>query len=947
MSKSKPDREMIRVTKIDYYPHQKDEDAFRKELITILWGINDNGRRVELLVKGCVPRFWSPQNPRDVHIPHRVKRFIVKVEKQGKSYTTDEPLYCIYVKYPYGTIFHELRDCFEVTYQADVFFHEAVRVFYGIEAYITIPRNKYNLHISEITPIDMPIEQIITNDYIFDIETGDKDGFASPTHPTSPVRNQTLLHIQSSKIYHATSTTVKERNINFLLRDKQFLNKAIEHKDGVEIPALSKDATIKIHQSDDGDSEERERDILMWLKEAVQRLGITTICTYNDYDVPYIVNRVHTMNGYIAKWNKKNQGGRKYFPKHIFRAVNVIDIEKVYSKFIYISAGASGRTALQWMGMQEVDYGKIDRVGIDEMYHNNPDMLSIYNIWDCVLPDRVMKHCGELVEKHQALCNYMGCGLDNWDKPMMQWESLIMHRLKNQELLWSVKNIPRDEGMEAGGFVSAEAPMGIYENMIELDNSGEYNAVVMTANMDYKTLVKNKNLVGDRPVAKFPSGRWYYLDVEGLIPVLLKEMTEKIAVYKDEIKRVEKEKDALYKSGAPKEETEVLETRLKILDQLKYIYKSGSLSSTGLQGTGGNTRPFRLAHGGISSDITECARDHIKWNNEFIKRHMYIISENKLVPLLKDEDMFVIKEAAKNNDTEMLINHTPNYINLEYDEDDVLILDVLYNDTDSVKARIEGTLPKFDTDEEMNQFLNRVGDCYAEALNKSFDDFAIQEMGEHITKHHFLIKVDAVYKRYFQWGAKKNYVFKDFNDHIKYVGVKLIKRGTAFVIRDFMKKFFDIVMDDIDNDEIITRIRELMNEYESDIVSGKYTKECGEPRGVHKETLYWDSMIHSNTIFDKEFKMGDVAVFYPASAVVGHPLPKNKQIALEYGDDPADFGVKINYKEVFRKLRVSMEAKKNKEGRMVGILYGIETGATWVSICDNINQKTFDNDALF
>ena len=929
MPKDKSDREVVRVTKIDYYPNQKDKEAYRKELLLIIWGINDRGRRVEILIKGCEPRFWTPENPGDTFIPAEVKRYITKITREGHSFVTDEPLYCIYVKYPFGTIFHKLRDCFDVTYQADVKFNEAVRSFYGIQAYISIPRNRYNIHISEVTPIETPEEHIPTNDYILDIETSDADGFAGAEHPTAPIRNLTLLHVQSGAIYQAIATTANPGNINFLLRDWQFINSVVDKKEGVKVEPLPADTKIQVHLSDDSDAEENERGLFVWLEEAVQKLGITTICQFTDYDTSYIIERAKKCNSKIGSWNYKNDGDRKYYPRHIFKSTNVIDLEKVYQKFIFKSAPASGRTALNWMGMEELDYGKVIRPAIDEMFYNSPDMLAIYNIWDCVLPDRVMKKCGELVEKYQALCNFFGCGLDNWNMPQNCWEQLLMHRLENKKLLYSVKNVPRDSGMEAGGFVSDKAPSGIFENMIELDNSGEYNAVVLTGNMGYKTLVKDKTEVGDRPVSKFPSGRWYYLDKPGLIPSILKEMIEKIDEYKREIKKVKADLKILYDSKAPKIETEILEARLGILDQLKYIYKSGSLSATGIQGTGGSRRPFRLAHGGIGSDVTECGRDHIHWNNEFIVDHtlfwkrMYVADEFPVefyMILLNDEKT---KDPASNCG-EFGCNS--------------LKLVVIYNDTDSCKCKIEGKIPEFKTDEEMNKFLNSVGNIYSRALNRSFDEFAIQELGPHVTNHYFNIKVDAIYKRYFQWGANKNYVYKDFNDKIKYKGVKLVKRGTAFVIQAFMKKFFDIVMDDISKDEIISQLRDLLIEYESDLLAGKYTKECGEPRGVHTETLYWDSMIHSNTIFDKEFRMGDVAVFYPAKSAGGKPLPKNKNIALEYGDDPTDFGVDIDFKDVLRKLKKSIEK----------ILNGIEPGTTWESICDNLKQGSFDdNDDLW
>ncbi|MFA5216843.1 DNA polymerase domain-containing protein [Sulfuricurvum sp.] len=914
-------RELIRVTKIDYYPHQTDKTAFRDELITIIWGVNEERKRVELHVKGCIPRFWVDEDPEEIEIDEEIKKYIVKVKKEGRSFIDNKELWCIYVKYPYGLIFQPLRSYFKNHYQADVYFHEAVRYFYGIKTYISIPYRKYSLSIGEVVPVDNPEKKIQTNDYILDIETSDTKGFAAPRNPSAEIRCLTLRSVETGEIWSGITKKVDKAIVEKLLKDKELVNEAVKHDEDV-VPPLESNCRINIFEFYKGDREDNERELLNWFKSIFETLSITTIAEYGDYDHSYIIERVKLMNGNINLWNHKNKGNRQYYPRHIFKPITIGDLERFYEKFVG-SAKASGRTALEWMGQEELGYGKFQRAGIDELYEKNPEFLMAYNMWDCILPDRVMKKCGELLEIHKEVCDYMGCNLESWNMPMLQWEAIVMHRLKNKEILPSIDTIIRDAGMEAGGFVTENAACGMFENMVELDNSGEYNAVVLTGNIDHKTLIRNDAELmqveneGLR-VAKFPSGRSYLLDVKGIIPEILKEMINKINEYKKLIKEAKAQLKELHKEPEKnKKEIEELEDRLEILDQLKYVPKSGTLSSTGLYGTGreGRKRPFRLAHGGMASDITECGRYHESWNKEFIESHSYNMRTNELWKH-GEEQKVPIDEAPFN---------TP---------EEFLRLIVIGQDTDSCKCKIVGKLPDL-KGREMETFLTKMGDCYCKELNKSFDEFAKKTLN--VDKHYFMIKLDATYKKYFQWGANKNYVFKDFNDQIHYKGVRLVKRGTAFIIQEFMRKFFDIVMADIPVEEIKTKITELMRTYEADILAGKYTIECGEPRKTHTETLYWDSMTHSNTIFNKEFRMDEVAIFFPATAIVGHPLPKNKQVALEYGDDPIKFGIKLDYEEVLRKVKKSIET----------ILLAIDKNATWENLVEGIEKGNIDDEELW
>ena len=85
----------------------------------------------------------------------------------------------------------------------------------------------------------------------------------------------------------------------------------------------------------------------------------------------------------------------------------------------------------------------------------------------------------------------------------------------------------------------------------------------------------------------------------------------------------------------------------------------------------------------------------------------------------------------------------------EFIKNNCLFLEVIYQDTDSCKCRIKGNLPDLN-DDDMRVFLTELGEAFMEMLNGSFDEFARVKLG--VNKHYLNIKLDAVYKKYFQWN---------------------------------------------------------------------------------------------------------------------------------------------------------------------------------------------------
>jgi hypothetical protein len=158
---------------------------------------------------------------------------------------------------------------------------------------------------------------------------------------------------------------------------------------------------------------------------------------------------------------------------------------------------------------------------------------------------------------------------------------------------------------------------------------------------------------------------------------------------------------------------------------------------------------------------------------------------------------------------------------------------------------------------------------------------------------------------FYVWGAKKNYIYKPFGDKIKKTG---ISRSDKMIIwhelTDDMAKLI------LKND--ISGLSSYLTAFEEKVLSGEYRVKLGRPKALRtweeegNEIIVADSLKgflesiqYSNQVFKKKFKMGDKPTFFThVKYVEGYELPSNGMIALDFGDDPEDFGVKIDYKGV-------------------------------------------------
>lgn len=547
-----------------------------------------------------------------------------------KSATTGEPLWCIFVKYPWNVKY--LRTYFDIHYQADVNYSEAVRFYYQIGDYITIPDD-----MDIITP-----DQIRTytgkskfpiRDYNYDIEVGETaDGkFGDPeTNATGPILCYTYMENRmgkpGGKIYHGTMVKVDENVIRKCLSDPKWLAENCDINTekllGKSIEPI-KPEDIEIRCFYESNPLVAEYNLLKWEQELISQICPTHIVAYNaPYDHQYRLNRPKAGNNYV----KVGTGAKKLPYLDLGKHAQVFDIQEAYK---LSQENLPESSSLEFVAGFELGYGKIRKTNIEDMRRNDPNRLSVYNIWDAVLLNRLERKM-HLISNAQEKADFHNTDISNYNSAMKLVESMLMFILKKEdEILPSIECVQKLVGNKeiSGGGDVMGAPIILERNMFELDNTAEYPMIIISCNIDHRTLipdsVTDEELIRKKiRFSKLPSidnepPRRYYLDKKGILPEVLKKLKAMRDTYKDKMAITKKKRDQ-FKPDTP--EYNALDDQYRTEYNLQFKAKTAMNSFFGVCGTAHIARPFRMAHPGIGSDITNIGRLHNQWNRKMIEQ---------------------------------------------------------------------------------------------------------------------------------------------------------------------------------------------------------------------------------------------------------------------------------------------------------------------------------------
>lgn len=726
-----------------------------RELIVYLCGRNEDKTRGVYELHQTEPYFYVPSHEQ---VP--VNPLIKKVEEDQASSLWGENLTKVYTFYPFNV--PDCRALFTRTFEADVVYENRIRYDLGIKTNIRVP-SKRHLMPNEIEPEnDSP--NIAPRLCVIDIETYDKGGFAEPKYPTGPV-----VSISCWDSYTDTYLVI--------------LNGRLEREDLNKTMAFFRDKEWKVIIKDTPN----EAEMFAVFREFLQQVKPDMICGWNSdmYDIPYLQNRAINMRYQQPNWREF-----AYFDLMLaFERQHEGELESKSLQYVSTSLGLEGKPVRQrtW-----------------QMWEHDRSALITYNVNDVYLTKEVMLR-KNLVGFFMELVSFAGCGIEDALLTGRLVDSYVFHRLRGQ-LIQKTK-VEGEWGSIKGAEIF-EPVRGVYNNVVEIDNSGEYANIIRTFNLSPETKVDDAY---EGEIYKLPSGNRYKKTPRGIFPGIIDELIALRATKKEQ--------------GLKDQERVVKEFILTFY---------GVLASP----------HYRNGDPDIGGDITHVAREHLKWNREFIERHKGII---------------------------------------------------LYGDTDSCLFRFSD----LKTLDETEFHAKKVAD----ELNMSLLSFAAQYGSE---KCYLGVKVEHVYDGFFQSGSKKRYacIYRDPKGDIKFGDYLYTMKVRGFEIRRSNSAPFTKTMQkDVFQKLLFGASKEVIQSYVMSIISdakaGKIpTHLFGIPTSIqkvdygrrlpqHVRAAYW-----SNQNLGKEFKAGDKPVMYFGRVRGKYPTDV---FSLDWGE-PVPEGTEIDWR---------------------------------------------------
>ena len=852
--------------------------------VTIIRGKTRDGETHHLHVTDCVPRFWTAKPPAE-HAPHLPEWCSVH-ETDLRSITGDQ-LWEVRVELP--SSIRQVRDVFFPHYSADVRWGTLVRWLYGWTAVIEVDRECLDDVVShkKIRPSDCSADEFKLDLLYYDIETDD-----SIDMQNTPERIVSIAIYDTKTGVHEVATTcpTSQRLVRRFIGSQEALESVVEHTK--PIPPIDP-AKVVVVNLDHDDPDTNEAALLWWFKHRVNHYDPDAIAGQNilGYDHPYVVNRCDRMNReMVSRYGGTPPVDKRFPDMHFIKRLPSFDTKIAYAEQTRGAAATTGAASLAWMAGETLGYGKVPRTAIQELKVNDPMMLCVYNIWDNVCASRVVDELG-LLDFYVTKTAYHNSTLHHSHSNMMLVEDMMGHLLYERDMvLPSVELVKKNlaaGGIEQGGFVM-DAPTGLWRNAFEVDNSMEYPSAIITGNFGPDTKVSAVDYPGGFPfdVTMTPGGRYYRRDKESIMAGVLRHL----ATARQNLRELMR--------------TTTDPTAYGVLDRQQRVMKENMNSWYGVLGSGRTektkNRPFRLADPSIGSDITEIARLHNDWNKKWIES------------------------------TELRFDETG--VHRDPDRGVPLRFRTIYQDTDSCKVAIAN---HDDVEAEVRAFTKEDVESMANMLcldlNESFHDFTKETLN--VSRNEFFaIKPDAYYARYFQWGVKKRYAYVDYDGNHGFRGVELRRSSTPTVVKTVQAELFESILSGDDTPTINSMIRRLntsmLNPDETDAA------DFGQPFGIKKTgTFAHKAAMWSNTFLGTEFGIGDKPCIYFAKSSGAGRLPSNRRVAIEWGDDPIDYGIEVDRDMTIAKFFVDSNS-------FTAILNAV--GTSWFGAVKGVTTSSLD-----
>jgi len=503
----------------------------------------------------------------------------------------------------------------------------------------------------------------------------------------------------------------------------------------------------------------------------------------NSFDIPYIVDRIKTLNKKGARIEPiAGRDGRTLYYRKIGNVTRVsvmgriaVDVLPLLRREFSLKQYTLRNAAKELLTCEKLE---IPFLEMEDYWKDNGEKLSKFIEYarrDSELALLFLLKL-RLIDKYIALARVSGTLLqDILDGGQTQMVENLMLReyMKNDRVLparptGEMSDERYDEGEELAGAEVLPPKKGLLENIVILDYKSLYPTIMMAHNLCYTTEV-----VGERPddVVEAPTGGVFVSRniVKGIVPSILEDLLNRRQETRAKMKTANEEE---------KRVLDATQLALKILLNSFYGYS-------------GYTRA-RLYSLTLASAVTSFGRENILRTKDLIENDIREIILKDGKALKKDE-----KISGK-----------------------CIGLSVVYGDTDSVFVNLLGTEITFDEAQLVgNSIANTVTGSLVKPMELVFDSYARRAI--------FLAK-----KRYALLIQEKT--AQGMKEKIKVKGMETVRRDWCELTTKTIEKVLELVLKEGKVDDAVLLVKNTINSlktidassplFEDLILTRQYTK---------------------------------------------------------------------------------------------------------------------------
>lgn len=554
-----------------FRPFQITYEAENGKTVVVLHGRDGDGRKHTIRVDGTEPHFYVEPGEADEVMNNQPddKEMIVRiVPKAGRDFITGKKLDKIVTRFPFDV--PKVKDVIGgKSWEADVHFENRVRYDLGIKADIDIPEGKDRIHKSEIKPYrglrpgkadvrpNGPLKPIEPRLAVYDIETYNKGAFQGAEDPRAPVISVAVWDSVSDRYVCIFNGVIRSAHRDSIIR------KFLKPHPGIK--------PWQVQVVEVGNEEALFTTFNQWLKQVEPDVLIGW--NSSDFDDKYMENRARLIGAEAPA----------------FDPIVLFDAEDgyVFSKYQRPESSTLHYIATEYFDLP----GKSTDEPVWKLYDEHRDDLIFYNVNDVFLTKEIVLQSG-IMNFYLRLAERAGTGIGRCFSTGHLVDSMVFHHLAGSGMIQPTKIKRTKKEIEEWGKITGavvfEPFNGLVENVIDLDNGGEYPEIIRTFNLSPETIIEpDKWEEFERqgiPFVHTPNGNRYRLDKQGIFPILLTELIQDRAEAK------------------------------AIGDQIgDDVNKKLSNTFYGVMPSPTYRNPDRR----IGGDITGLAREHLKWNRDF------------------------------------------------------------------------------------------------------------------------------------------------------------------------------------------------------------------------------------------------------------------------------------------------------------------------------------------